>query len=47
MLYLQAAGADMKINKQEFIQLFKKLLAKITGHPDVVAEAAAANGYTA
>lgn len=47
MLCLQAAGGDLKIDKQEFIQLFKKLLARITGQPEVVAEAAIANGYTA
>lgn len=47
MLCVQAAGGDLKIDKQEFVQLFKKLLSRITGHPDVVAEAAAANGYTA
>jgi hypothetical protein len=44
---LQAAGADGKIDKAEFVNLFRHLLAKIKGNPAPVAEAAAASGYHA
>lgn len=47
MPYLQAAGADGRMDKAEFVNLFKHLLAKIRGNPAPVAEAAAAAGYHA
>jgi hypothetical protein len=34
------------MDKAEFVNLFKQLLAKIQGNPAPVAEAAAATGFT-
>lgn len=47
MYVVQAAGADGKMDKPEFVNLFKHLLNKIRGNPAPVAEAAAAAGYQA
>lgn len=47
MLHAQVAGADGRIDREEFVRLFKTLLAKIKGDPEPVAEAAAAAGYAA
>lgn len=44
---LQVAGADGKVDKAEFVRLFRTLLAKIKGHPEPVAEAALEQGYVA
>lgn len=46
MCGLQVAGADARMDKAEFVNLFKQLLAKIQGNPAPVAEAAASTGYT-
>jgi hypothetical protein len=44
---LQVAGADGKMDKPEFVNLFRTLLGKIQGDPAPVAHAAAAAGYQA
>jgi hypothetical protein len=44
---LQVAGTDGRMDKAEFVNLFKTLLGKIQGNPAPVAQAAAAAGYHA
>lgn len=44
---LQVAGADGKMDKAEFLHLFRTLLGNIQGNPAPVAQAAAAAGYQA
>lgn len=46
-VFAKVAGADQKIDKAEFVTLFRTLLGKIKHDPAPVAQAAAASGFEA